>query len=134
MNDPIQWWNLNLRGDHLKSLSGAFLEKKLSYGAIGQKLERRLESVLLTKHCLLTTSGSTSLLVALKALGVGPGDEVIVPNRTFVATANAVLMAGATVRLADVSLDRALLDPASVESLITKKTKVILPVHLNGRA
>ena len=67
------------------------------------------------------------------AKGVGPGDEVIVPDLTFVATANAVRLAGATVVLADVELDRFALSPQSVAERITPRTRAVVPVDVNGR-
>lgn len=134
MNQPINWWNLSLN-EHVKnSINEAFNNKKLSYGPVGKSLEKKIAELFNVKHCLLTTSGSTALLVALKSISLKSDDEVIVPNRTFQATANAVYLAGAKVRLADVTAERGLIDIKSVESLITTKTKAIMPVHLNGRA
>jgi dTDP-4-amino-4,6-dideoxygalactose transaminase len=76
-----------------------------------------------------TTSGTSALEVALKALGVGPGDEVIVPAITFAATAYAAVACMARPVFADVSPVNACIDPASVASLITRRTKAIIPVH-----
>jgi perosamine synthetase len=78
------------------------------------------------------SNGTTGLHLALAALGIGPGDEVIVPDLTFVATANAVAYTGATAVLADVDPDTLCLDLGSVKSLITPRTKAIMPVHLYG--
>jgi perosamine synthetase len=85
-----------------------------------------------TEYALTVSNGTTGLHLALAALGVGPGDEVIIPDLTFVATANAVAYTGATPVLADIDADTLCLDPASVKSLITAKTKAIMPVHLYG--
>ena len=79
-------------------------------------------------HCVC--NGSVTLELALRALGVGPGDEVIVPGVTWIATAWAVVQVGATVRFADVSAHDWCIDPAAIEAAITSKTKVIIPVHL----
>ena len=78
------------------------------------------------------SNGTTGLHLALAALGLGPGDEVIVPDLTFVATANAVAYTGAKPVLADVEADTLCLDVASVRSLITPRTRAIIPVHLYG--
>jgi len=85
-----------------------------------------------TEFALTVSNGTTGLHLALATLGLGPGDEVIIPDLTFVATANAVAYTGATPVLADVDPDTLCMDPASVEFLITERTKVIMPVHLYG--
>ncbi|MDO9561756.1 MAG: DegT/DnrJ/EryC1/StrS family aminotransferase [Bradyrhizobium sp.] len=85
-----------------------------------------------TEFALTVSNGTTGLHLALVTLGIGPGDEVIIPDLTFVATANAVAYTGATPVLADVDNDTLCIDPASVESLVTDRTKAIMPVHLYG--
>jgi dTDP-4-amino-4,6-dideoxygalactose transaminase len=83
-------------------------------------------------HALATTSCTTALHLALAALGIGPGDEVIVPSFTWVATANAVLYCGATPVLCDVDLGTYNIDIASALSKLTPRTKAVIPVHLFG--
>lgn len=83
-------------------------------------------------HAIACCNGTVALHLALLALGVGPGDEVIVPTLTYVATANAVKYAGATPVLADSDPDTWNIDPESIEPLITKRTKAIIPVPLYG--
>jgi perosamine synthetase len=85
-----------------------------------------------TKYALTVSHGTAGLHLALAALGIGPGDEVIVPDLTFVATANAVAYTGAAPVLADIDPDTLCLDPASVKSLLSPRTKAIMPVHLYG--
>lgn len=84
------------------------------------------------RHCVSTANGTVAIHLALKVLGIGPGDEVILPDLTFVATANAVVLAGATPVMADVRTSDWCLDPASVERLITPRTRALMPVHLYG--
>jgi dTDP-4-amino-4,6-dideoxygalactose transaminase len=84
------------------------------------------------KYALATTSCTTALHLALAALGVGPGDEVIVPSFTWVATANAVLYCGAEPLPCDVDRITYNIDPASVAAKITPRTKAVIPVHLFG--
>jgi perosamine synthetase len=79
-----------------------------------------------------TSSGTAALHLALAALGVGPGDEVIVPSMTYIATANAVTYCGATPVFADIEPSTWCLDPAAIEDAITPRTKGIIPVHLLG--
>ncbi len=85
-----------------------------------------------TDYALAVSNGTTGLHLAFAALGLEPGDEVIIPDLTFVATANAVAYTGATPVLADIDADTLCLDPASVTSLISPRTKAIVPVHLYG--
>lgn len=79
-------------------------------------------------------SGTDALVFSLRALGIGPGDEVILPSFTFTATGFSILHTGATPVFADVDSDTFTLDPKSVEKCITSKTKALLPVHLYGQA
>ncbi|MDE2820423.1 MAG: DegT/DnrJ/EryC1/StrS family aminotransferase [Chloroflexota bacterium] len=85
------------------------------------------------KHGIAVTNGTHAIEVALAAMGIGPGDEVIVPNATFVATASAVLFAGALPVLVDVSADSYCIDPELAEAAITEHTKAIIAVHMGGR-
>ncbi|MGB9115397.1 MAG: DegT/DnrJ/EryC1/StrS family aminotransferase [Bradyrhizobium sp.] len=85
-----------------------------------------------TEYALAVSNGTTGLHLALAALDLQPGDEVIVPDLTFVATANAVAYTGATPIFADIDPDTLCIDPASVKSLISERTKAIIPVHLYG--
>lgn len=86
----------------------------------------------LGRACVAVNSGTSGLHVGLLASGVGRGDEVIVPSFTFAATANSVALTGATPVFADIDPDSFCLDPASVESRITERTKAVMPVHLYG--
>jgi dTDP-4-amino-4,6-dideoxygalactose transaminase len=83
------------------------------------------------RHALATSSGTAALLVSLKAMGIGPGDQVIVPAYTFIATYSSVIFAGAVPVLTEIdeSLD---MDPEDIERRITSKTRAILPVHMLG--
>lgn len=84
------------------------------------------------RHCVGVGNGTDALELALRGAGVGTGDEVIVPANTFVATAEAVRRAGATLVLADCTEDF-LVDPASVAEKVTPRTKAVIPVHLYGQ-
>jgi len=84
------------------------------------------------KHGLAVTNGTAALEVTMSALGIGPGDEVIIPNFTFVATASAVLYANALPVTVDVSPETYCLDPQLTEAAITPRTKAIIAVHMGG--
>jgi dTDP-4-amino-4,6-dideoxygalactose transaminase len=87
------------------------------------------------RHCVAVANGTDAIEIALRALGVGYGDECIVPANTFVATVEAVCRTGATPVLADCADDDTyLIDPAAVEAAVTARTKAIIPVHLYGQA
>jgi dTDP-4-amino-4,6-dideoxygalactose transaminase len=81
---------------------------------------------------IAVTNGTAALEVALAALGIGPGDEVIVPDFTFVATASAVLFTGALPVLVDVTADTYCIDPDQVEATINPATKAVISVHMGG--
>jgi len=84
------------------------------------------------RHCLATSSGTAALHMALAALNIGPGDEVIVPAYTFLATASCILHAGAVPVFVDIDRRTYTIDPALIEVKISERTKVIIPVHLHG--
>jgi perosamine synthetase len=86
------------------------------------------------KHCLATANGTSALIVSLSTLGIGAGDEVIVPPYTFVATVNAVLMRHAMPVFVDSDIETFQMDARKVEQAITDRTKAIVPVHLGGSA
>jgi len=104
-----------------------------SQGPFVRRFEDEFARYLKIQHAVAVCNGTAALHLALLALGVGPGDEVIVPDLTFAASANAVLYAGATPVLVDVTRDTWTLDPAASERAITSRTKAIMPVHLYGQ-
>lgn len=103
--------------------------------AIGPEIaefEKKLSEYLSIKYCVTFNSGTSALHAVLLAHGIGPGDEVIVPSFTFIATANAPLFVGAKTVFADIEEKTFGLDPKDVEGKITPKTKAILPIHYGG--
>lgn len=95
-------------------------------------LEREFADYLGSKHCLATNSGTAALHIALAAAGVGPGDEVIVPAFTFVASALSVLQQNAVPVFVDIEPTTLGMDPRLVEAAITPRTRAIMPVHIHG--
>ncbi len=101
-------------------------------GPVGMEFEKRFAAWQGSQHAISVNSGTSALHVALSALEIGPGDEVIVPSYTFIATSFAVVQAGAIPRFADVNIDDHCISVASAERLVNKRTKAIIPVHLYG--
>ena len=98
------------------------------------ELEKRFAAVVGTKHAIATSSGTTALHLAMLAHGIGPGDEVITSPFTFIASVNSIIYAGATPVYCDVREQTFNMDVSKLESLLTPRTKAILPVHLYGTA
>lgn len=96
------------------------------------KFEQTFAELMGAKACLATSSGTSALLVSLNALGIGPGDEVIVPPYTFVACVNVILMCHALPVFVDTNAETFQLDASKLEGAITERTRAILPVHLGG--
>lgn len=113
------------------------VDKVLKSGALAQgarvlEFEGRFSKLVSDRPCVATNSGTSALHIAMLALGIGPGDEVIVPSFTFAATANSVALTGATPVFVDIDEDFFTMDPDSVSDAITPKTRAIMPVHLYG--
>ncbi len=103
-----------------------------SLGKYVNRFEEEFAAFCGVAHGVSTSNGTTALHLALYALGIGPGDEVIIPALTFVASANAVHYTGATPVFADVDQHTWTMDPADIARLISPRTKAIMPVHLYG--
>jgi perosamine synthetase len=101
-------------------------------GDCARQFEETWAATLGAKHCLATANGTSALIISLNALGIGPGDEVIVPPYTFVATVNAVLMQYAMPVFVDTDPETFQIDARKIEAAITERTRCILPVHLGG--
>ncbi|MFC1753133.1 DegT/DnrJ/EryC1/StrS family aminotransferase [Thermoproteota archaeon] len=105
----------------------------LNDGQISRLFEAKIAGLLGVKHCVSVTSGTAAIALTLMGLGIGPQDEVIVPDLTFIATANAVRLAGAKVRLVDIEPQRFTIDIDKVTCAIGPHTRAIIPVDVNGR-
>ena len=96
-----------------------------------REFENELKEFVSVKHCLATTSGTMAQYIAMKAMGIGPGDEVITQAFTFVATVETIIAIGATPIIVDID-DSYNMDPALLKNAINKNTKLIIPVHMLG--
>ncbi len=106
---------------------------RLSLGPKMEEFEAAMAAYCGVPHAIAVSSGTAGLHLALLALGIGPGDEVIVPSFTFIAVANAVRYAGAYPVFADIDDDSLNLSPASVEAAVTPRTRALIVVHTFGR-
>ena len=98
-----------------------------------EQFEHGLADLCGTRHAVGTANGTDAIHLTLRALGIGPGDDVVVPANTFVATVEGVVLAGASPRFADVDPDTLLVTAASVEAAVTPRTKAVVVVHLYGQ-
>ena len=102
-------------------------------GAAVENFEKKFAGYIGVKHAIAVNSGTDALVIAMKAMGIGAGDEVITTPFTFFATAETIAMTGATPVFCDVEENTYNIDPAKIEAKITPKTKAILPVHIFGQ-
>jgi len=131
--------NLNRQHEQLRDEIAAAIDAVIRrgdfiLGADVEAFEREFADYCGAKHCVGVGNGLDALVLALKGLGIGQGDEVIIPANTFIATALAIQRTGATPVLVDHDPDTYTLDPRRIHAAITSHTKAILPVHLYGQA
>lgn len=129
----VDFYRHNVGKEELNGIEGVINTPFLTSGPRTAEFEKQMADYLGVPYCLGVTSCTAGLFLALKALGVGPGDEVIVPAMTFIATANVVLHCNAKPVIVDVEAKTGLIDPEAVRGAITSKTKAIIPVHLYGQ-
>ncbi len=120
--------------DERRWVDRCFQTNQITYGPGVRLFESKLGEYLKVGHVICTSSGTTALHLALAALGIGPGDEVLVPDLTYVATANAVKYCGAKVVLVDIDPKTWCMDLDEARRKINENTKAIIPVHLYGMA
>ena len=130
----IPWWRINFSEDDIKKVSESIRNEKMSMGSVTEEFEHQMGKALDVPYVVATSSGSIALLMSMMALGIKPGDEVIIPNRTWIATAHAPMMLGAKPVLVDVLSDRPIMDTSLIKDKINSKTKAIIPVQLCGCA
>lgn len=126
--------NNPLRDEIVQALADVYDSGRFLHGPQVTELEAQVASISNTKHAVGCASGSDALLLALMALGIGPGDEVIVPSFTFFATASCVQRLGAKIVFADIDPRTYNIDPAEIQAKLTHRTRAIIPVHLFGQA
>jgi UDP-2-acetamido-2-deoxy-ribo-hexuluronate aminotransferase len=134
----IPFIDLNAQQKRIRPQLDAAIARVLDHGKyiMGpevQELEERLADYVGVQHCIGVSSGTDSLLIAMMALGIGPGDEVITVPYTWISTAEMIALRGAKPVFVDIEPDTLNMDPKKVEAAITDKTKAIMPVGIYGQ-
>ncbi|HEY5167228.1 MAG TPA: aminotransferase class I/II-fold pyridoxal phosphate-dependent enzyme, partial [Pseudolabrys sp.] len=132
-DQTIAWFGPHLTGREIDRLRDVLDRQYVNDGPLAREFERRVAAFVGTRHAVAVTSGTAAIALALMAAGIGSGDEVLVPDLTFIATANAVRLAGADVKLVDVEPMRFCVDPDAVEAAIGSRTRALVTVDVNGR-
>ncbi len=120
--------------EELVQLKRVISSTYVTEGPLTSEFELMICELTGSKFAISYANGTLALYASLKVLGIGPGDEVIVPDLTFVATANAVILTGATPIFCDVLCNNFGINPIKIQALITENTKAVIPVHLYGRS
>jgi dTDP-4-amino-4,6-dideoxygalactose transaminase len=133
VTNQMQGWPC-LNENSIKAVEEVLRSGKVNYwtGPKGMEFEKKFAEWQGSKFAINVSSGTAALHVALAALGIGPGDEVIVPSYTFIASSFSIIQAGAIPLFADVNIDDHCISIESSENLVNERTKAIMPVHLYG--
>ncbi|MCK5805027.1 MAG: DegT/DnrJ/EryC1/StrS family aminotransferase [Lentisphaeria bacterium] len=131
-NDLIGWPNFDENA--IQAVENVLRSGKVNYwtGSKGMEFEKKFAEWQGSKYAICVNSGTSALHVALAALGIGPGDEVIVPSYTFIGSSFSIVQSGAIPRFADVNIEDHCISIESAEKLVCERTKAIMPVHLYG--
>lgn len=118
----------------IEAVAGVLRSGRLNYwaGEEGRSFEREYADSLGRRHAVAVANGTVALELALRAFGIGPGDEVIVPSRTFIATAGCVIAVGAIPVLADIDRNSSTMTGQTAQAVLTDRTRAVIPVHLGG--
>lgn len=129
----IDWFRPELTGLEEQRVIAVLRSGFINDGPVTREFENRVAELIDVKHCVAVTSGTAAISLALMATGIGSDDEVIVPDLTFIATANAVRMTGASVRFVDIEPLRFGIDAEKLKSAIGPRTRAVVSVDVNGR-
>lgn len=136
MTQPkIPWWLPQVGSEQERKFINQALDNNfVNEGPLATQFEQEIAQLVGTKYAVATPNCTAAIFLSLKALGIGHGDEVLVPDLTFIATANAVDLTGARAVLVDVNPETLTISIDAVRKAITPRTKAIVPVHVTGRA
>ncbi len=130
---PLPGWP-HFAADEVEAAAAVLRSGKVNYwtGEAGRQFEREFAAFIDCKHAVAFANGTLALEAAVCALGIGPGDEVIVPSRTFIASASCIVMRGATPVMADVDRDSGTLTAATLRRALSPRSRALIAVHLGG--
>lgn len=133
LNTPLSPWPC-FTDEEVEAVAAVLRSNRVNYwtGQECRTFEKEFAAWAGTRHAIALMNGTVALDLALQAIGVGPGDEVIVTPRTFIASASCVVNAGATPIFADVDPDSGGISEATIRPVLTERTRAIIPVHLGG--
>lgn len=131
-SEKIPYYTSWIGEEELAEVTEVIRDNWISEGPKTRRFEQQLAERFQVKHALAVSNATAGLVISMTALGIGQGDEVIAPTFTFIASTNAIRLAGATPVLVDVDPKTFTIDPAAAERAITPRTKAILPVHIYG--
>jgi perosamine synthetase len=129
----IKWFGPQFGRIEQTAVAAVLASNYINDGNVTRELEEQIAERVGAKYCIAVTSGTAAISLTIIGLGIGPGDEVLVPDLTFIATANAVRLAGADVRLIEIEPHRFTINVDEAASAIGPRTKAIIPVDVNGR-
>jgi len=129
---PLSMSSPSIDENDVRAVTAVLKSKVLSLGPKADEFERQMAKYVGTKHAIAVSSGTAALHLIVKALGIGSGDEVLVPSFTFAASVNPILFEGATPVFVDINSETYTLDPKDLESKITPRTKALMAVDIFG--
>lgn len=129
----IDFYRHQLSAADAEAVAGVIATPFLTTGAVAKGVESQIAAYFGLPHAILVNSWTNGAIAALMAMGIGPGDEVIVPANSFIATANVVEMTGATAVFADADHATLLLTPELAAAQVTERTRAVVPVHIYGQ-
>ena len=134
MNDiSIPWFSPEMGLREQEQVAAVIASNYINDGSVTREFKSRIAEYIDCRYCVAVTSGTAAISLALLALEIGPGDEVLVPDLTFIATANAARMIGAEVKLVEIEPRRFTIDVDKAAAAIGPRTRAIIPVDVNGR-
>ncbi len=129
----IPWWVPQTGEEERRLIKQVLDSDYLNEGEYTTRFEEKIAELLGCKHAIAVANGTIAMFLSLKGMGIGLGDEVIIPDITFIATANAVDLCGAKPVLVDINPNNLTISVSAITKAITNRTKAIIPVHVTGR-